>query len=157
MSVGELGAELVMASVAVRAPIADGMKVTVAEQPWLGVRVVVEHGDITAKSAALMPVMAVLMPVTAAVPVLSSVRLSGAGDVTSMLPKARAPGVILSWPRAPMPVRETVSGSVVASVVRLRVPVRVPVAVGVKVTLREQVAFAARVEALGGQVLRVAM
>ena len=116
----------------------------------MGARVVVGHGDVRMNP---VPVMAASMLVTGAVPVLRRVRVRGAGEPTEMLPKARVPGVIWSWDWAPVPVRGMVSGRVVASVLRLRVPVRGPVVVEVKVTVRVQVAAAARVELLAGQVL----
>jgi len=147
-----LGSELAMESVALRAPVANGVKVTCAVQPWLGVRVVVEQGEVTAKSAALGPVMEVTIPVTEAEPVLRRVMVRIAGEAMSMLPKASAPGVIWSCARTAVPVSETVRERVVALVERLRVPVRVPAMVGVKVTCKVQLAAAARVEPVAGHV-----
>jgi len=83
---GEFGSELVMERVAARAPIAEGLNVMVAVQPWLGASAVVEQGDVTAKSAALGPVMDEAMLVTGAVPVLRRLRVRTAGELTLMLP-----------------------------------------------------------------------
>lgn len=48
------------------------------------------------------------------------------------------------WPTAPVPVNKTLWGLPAASSVMVMVPVRVPVVVGLKVTVKTQVAPAAR-------------
>ena len=75
-----------MERIAVREPVAEGLNVTVAVQPWLGASVVVEQGDVTAKSTALGPVMDEAMLVMGAVPVLSRLRVRRAGEPRLMLP-----------------------------------------------------------------------
>ena len=60
---------------------------------------------------------------------------------------------IITVPVTPVPVRLAVWGLPAALSATLSVPLRVPVAVGVKVTLTVQLALAARVEGLKGQLL----
>ena len=86
MVVGEFGSELEIESVAVLVPTAEGLNVTMAVQPWLGASVLVEHGDVTAKLAALGPLMVEAMLVTGAVPVLRRLSVRMAGELTLMLP-----------------------------------------------------------------------
>ena len=92
------------------------------------------------------------MPVTLALPVLSSVSVSAAEKPLSTLPKASEPGVTFRCASTAIPVRETVSGNCVASLDRLSVPVRVPVAVGLKVTVSTHETPAASVDPMAGHI-----
>ena len=72
------------------------------------------------------------------------------------LPKLSVAGVTTSRGDTPLPLRVTWRGSVVAEVGTVRVPRRAPEVSGVKVTATWQVAPAARVLPLAGQVPPVA-
>lgn len=151
MVAGDDGSELATLSVALRAPTAEGVNVTVTAHPWPGCNVVTEQGTVTAKSAAFAPEDAMPMPVTGADPEFSSVSERFAGAPTAIVPKASAPGVICSFATTAFPVSATVSGSVVALVERLNVPVRVPATVGVNVTCNTHDAPAASADPADGQ------
>ena len=73
---------------------------------------------------------------------------------TGWLPKETEVGERLTpGPVVPVPLKLAVCGLPVALSATLRVPLRVPVAVGLNVTLMAQLALAARVEGLKGQLL----
>ncbi len=94
--------------------------------------------------------MVLAMPVTLALPVFNSVRVSDAEKPLSISPNASDPGVTCNCASTAIPLSKTVSGNCVASLARLSVPVRVPVAVGVKVTVSVQEAPAGRVDPMAG-------
>jgi hypothetical protein len=145
---GEVVAELVTVRVALRAPIAVGVKVTVTVQLAPGAKVVRLQGTVMAKSPGDVARARLVM---GALPVLVRVKERMAGEPTAMLPKLSVAGAIWRWDWAPMPVRAAVSGMFEAEVARKREPVRVPVWMGVNDTWRVQLEATGRVPPGAGQ------
>jgi hypothetical protein len=88
---GDVEAELVAVMVPLRAPIADGVKVTVTAQLAPGARVLKVQGTVMAKSPCDVAKARLLM---GALPVLLRVKVRMAEAPTAMLPKLRVAGVI---------------------------------------------------------------
>src|SRR5437660_901588 len=146
-----------MVTLALREPVAVGVKVTLMVQEAPAASALQLLGDLLvwAKSPALVPVRAMLLMVRAALPLLVSVTAWAALVVlTCWLPKLRLVGLKLT-PGAlvPLPLKATVCGLPLALSVILTLALRVPVAVGVNVTLMVQEAPAANVLELLGHVL----
>ena len=102
----------------------------------------------------LAPVMEMLMLLNSDPPVLDSVTALVELVLTRWSPNDREVGE--TEPEAgatPVPLRPTLCGLPAALSDTLRVPLRAPVAVGLNVTLMAQLALAARVEGLKGQLL----
>ena len=136
---------------AVRVPATDGRKVTLTVQEDPAVSVVPHEFDGIAKSAALAPVILMLLMLRVAVPVFLSVTVC-AEDVV----KFTVTGNVIEVGEGdaigpvPLPVSETAWGLPAALSVKRRLPLLVPVAVGLNVTLTVQVALMASEE---GQLL----
>src|SRR5207253_11305756 len=99
--------------------------------------------------------MEMLMLLNSEPPVLDSVTALVELLLTRWSPNDREVGE--TEPEAgatPVPLRATLCGLPAALSATLRVPLRAPVAVGLNVTLMAQLALAARVEGLKGQLLR---
>src|SRR5437868_4651428 len=148
-----------METVALRLPLAVGVKVTLMVQldPAVSVLGLIGQVLVWAKSPGLVPARLMLLMVRSAVPLFLSVTVCAALVVPVFwFPKLRLVGLKLT-PGAgaliPLPLRATVWGLPLALSVMLTLALRVPIAVGVKVTLMVQEAPAARVLELLGQVL----
>ena len=129
-------------SIAVRVLDAAGLKVTRMMQLAPAANELAQPGY-CAKSAALVPVIAMPVTVKVVVPTLVSVTI-WAGLVAPMptAPKFRLEGESLAV--VPIPVRLTFCGLPAALSVTLSIAVRVPDAVGLNSTLMLQLAPAAR-------------
>jgi hypothetical protein len=133
--------------VPLRAPMADGVNVTVtAHLP--GAATEVPQVLVSAKSPALAPPIVMLLTLRAAVPVFERVTVwAGLLVPTAWLAKAgRLDGERLTTGAVPVPVRATVwvlFATPLLLSVTVRVPVRLPIADGVKVTVIVQLALAA--------------
>jgi hypothetical protein len=109
---------------------------------------------VRAKLFALAPVRVMLLMVRATLPVLDSVTVLGALVVfTFCLLKVKLVGDRLAVGPTPVPDTPAVWGLLLALSVTVNVALRDPAAIGVKVTLMVQVALAAKVEGLMGQLL----
>jgi hypothetical protein len=124
-------------SVAVRLPIAAGVKVTLMAQVLPGAtRAPVQVSTLLPKSPAFAPVSPTLVMVRLAVPLLVTVSVCAAlVAATTRLPKSRLAAEGVKAAAMPVPVRFTVWGLPAALSVNTTEAVRVPVALGVKVTL----------------------
>jgi hypothetical protein len=109
---------------------------------------------VRAKLLALAPVMVMLLMVRGALPVFDSVTVLGALVLfTLCLLKLRLVGERLAAGATPVPETPAVWGLLPALSATVKVALRVPVVDGAKVTLMVQVALAAKVEGLMGQLL----
>ncbi len=143
--------------VAVRVPLAVGVKVMVTRQVAFAL-MVPEVGqvlaELMAKSPGSAPVRVMLLMLRATV-VLVSVSVEDCPALVVPMvweAKVKVAGRSVAVARAaaaPVPVRLTVCGLPVALSVTLSVAVRVPVAVGVKVMVTRQVALALMVPDVG--------
>jgi hypothetical protein len=139
----------VIEMLALREPVADGVNVTLMLQlcppPTLPPQVLV-----CAKSPEFVPVIMMLVMLSAVLPRLVSVTvLAALVFPTLMVPKFRLAGA--SRTAAPVPVKGTACGLPEALSVTLTAALRVPPAVGSNVTLTVQLAWLARVEGDSGQ------
>jgi hypothetical protein len=146
-----------MLTVAVRAPLAAGVKVTLIVQVALAASVLGLMGQVSVspKSLAFAPLTAMLLNMSAAVPLLVSMIARVALVVpTFWFPKLTLVGlrVTAGAEITPLPVSATLCGLPLALSLTLTVAVRGPVADGVKVTLIAQFALAASVLGLSGHV-----
>ena len=133
----------VTVTVAVRAPVAVGVNVTLIVQLEFAATVVPQL-FVCAKSPALAPVIDTLIPVSAVPLPLDSV----SGCELLVVPEdliAEAHRCSVSASRSPTPVPDKLDVCVPALSVTVSVPVRAPAAVGVNVTLIVQLEFAATV------------
>jgi hypothetical protein len=138
-------AVLVKLRVAVRVPAALGLKATETEHTAEAARLAVQVEAEIVKSAALTPVMAMLLSAMDAGPFDSVTDCDALPDPTDVLANERLVGKTVALEAAnPVPVRVTAWGLLVAESVKVRVAVRVPAAVGLNTTLAEQLAAAAR-------------
>src|SRR2546426_38550 len=141
-----------MVTVAVRAPVAAGVNVTVKAQladaatgpPARG------HGatpePATAKSPGFEPARAMLVMLRVAVPLLVRVTVcTGLVVLRRWSPKARLVGAKVTAGAMPIPASDTDCGLPAASSVMVTVAARPPVAAGVNVTVKAQLADAATV------------
>src|SRR3989442_1299544 len=141
-----------MVTVAVRAPVAAGVNVTVKAQladaatgpPARG------HGatpePATAKSPGFEPARAMLVMLRVAVPLLVRVTVcTGLVVLRRRSPKARLVGAKVTAGTMPVPASDTDCGLLAASSVMVTVAVRALAAVGVNVRLRRQLAPATTV------------
>src|SRR5438067_1446456 len=143
-----------MLTLAVRAPVAEGLKVTVMVQLALTASVLGLSGQVFvwAKSPALVPVSPTLVMVRGAVPLLVSVTGWPALVVpVGWLPNERLVGERVTAGAVPVPLSATVCGLPPALSLMETLALRLPVAPGVKVTLMVQVALTASVLGLLGQ------
>jgi hypothetical protein len=134
----------VMVSVPLSAPVAVGEKVTlIVQEPPAATGLLVEQVvpvEATAKALAFVPVIAMLLMVSAAVPVVL-LRVTACDPLvvpTIWLPNGRLDGETLATGAVPVPVRLTVCVLPVTPLllsVMVSVPLSSPVAVGEKVTL----------------------
>src|SRR6266571_268662 len=97
--------------------------------------------------------MEMLMLLNSDPPVLDSVTALVEVVLTCWSPNDSEVGERLTPGAVPVPLKLAVCGLPAALSATLRVPLRAPVAVGVNVTLMAQLALAARVEGLKGQLL----
>src|SRR5256884_439217 len=140
----------------VRAPKADGVKVTLMVQcaPAASVAGLLGQALAQVLVAAKSPEAANELIVKAAVPVFVSVTVIGVLVVASgWLPKPRLVGANPTPGAVPFPLSVMICGLPPALSASDSVPVRAPEAVGVKVTLMVQFAPAAKVAGLVGQAL----
>ena len=149
MDCGLLLAESVKVSVAVRVPVAAGLKwivaVQLADAARLEPHVLLE----IEKSEALGPEIAMLLTVMeAAVPLFKVAVSDVPPELRSTLPKERLDGLAVTPPVEPVPIPESalVCGVFVAVSLKLRVAVREPEAVGLNRMVAVQLADAASVE-----------
>lgn len=146
----------VILTVALREPATEGENVTLIVQLAPDASVAGLSGQLadSAKSAAFVPPTAILLIVSGAVPLLVRVIVCAALVVpTFWLPKLALAGLSVT-PGAdvtPVPERGTLCGLPPALSLMLTVAVRAPFADGVKVTLIVQLAVAARMPGLAGQ------
>ncbi len=123
---------------ALRMPFAVAVNVTLTEQLAPGATLAPQV-LVCAKSLLLVPVVAMLVMVSAASPAFERVKDLGALEVlTCWFPNERLVGERLTAGAVPVPVRLTICGLPLASSVTVIAPLLVPVAVGVKVTLIAQ-------------------
>jgi hypothetical protein len=138
-------AESVIVRVAVRVPVAVGVKVTAMLQLDEGARVAPQVLLAIAKSPALAPEMAMLFTVNAAVPPLVNVTVCGElVEPTACRAKDRLVGFTLAVSMAPVPESATVCGLVLAPSVKIRLATRAPNADGVNAMPTVQLAAGAR-------------
>lgn len=134
--------------VAERAPAAVGLKTIDAVQLDDAARLVVQVFEPMTKSAAFVPLTAMLLMATAAVVPLASVADCAALlEPTAVEAKVRVDGVAVTAPEVPLvprPVSVTDCGLPVPVSVNLSTAVRVPAAVGAKRMVAVQLADAAR-------------
>src|SRR5947209_3062997 len=156
------GASSVMVTVAVRAPVAAGVKLMLIVQLAPGATEPAPVGQVLpaakAKSAACAPMMVMLVRFSGAPPLLVRVTVcAGLVVPTRWLPK----GLLVAESVAvggvtPVPVSDTDCGLSAASSVMFTVAARAPVAAGVKLMLIVQLAPGATEPAPVGQVLPAA-
>src|SRR5207302_1207676 len=156
------GASSTMFSVALRIPVASGVKLTLIVQLAPGATEPAPLGQVLpaakAKSAACAPVMVMLVRFSGAPPLFVRVTFcAGLVVPTRWLPK----GLLVAESVAvggvtPVPVSDTDCGLSAASSVMFTVAARAPVAAGVKLTLIVQLAPGATEPAPVGQVLPAA-
>src|SRR5215472_658935 len=143
---GLSGALSVIVRVPVRVPVAAGVNVTLIAQDAPAATDVPQL-FVCAKSLAFVPITAILVMLSGALPVLLNITACAPLVVpTVWLAKVRLVGDRLTAGAEmdpPVPVRPTVCGLPLALSLTVRVPVRVPVALGVNVTLIVQDAPAA--------------
>src|SRR5579864_6454795 len=143
---GLAGASSATLTVAVRAPAAPGVKVTLmTHDPPLAVNTKLATQvvpAVMAKSALFAPVMVTGVPAVRVefnVPELVTVRLDTALVVPSVwLPKGTGLGATATLASTPVPLRVVCCGLAGASSATFTVAVRAPAAAGVKVTLMTQ-------------------
>jgi hypothetical protein len=130
--------------VAERAPATWGRNVTLTVQVDPAVSVVPQVFEGMAKSAALVPVIAMLLMLRVEVPVFLNVTVC-AEDVVRVTVTGKVIEVTErdAMGPVPLPVSETDCGLPEALSVNRRLPLRVPVAVGLKVTFTVQLALIA--------------
>src|SRR5207245_2198034 len=140
-------ASSVMVTVAVRAPVAAGVKVTVNVQLAAAAtgpaarKSVATAEPATAKSRGFEPARAMLGKVRVAVPLLVRVTVcTGLVVLRRWSPKARLVGAKVTAGAMPIPASDTDCGLLAASSVMVTVAVRAPVAAGVKLMLIVQLA-----------------
>jgi len=136
----------VATSVALRLPVADGLKVTLIEQLAFAASVLPQVVLDSAKSEALVPENPRVAMFKVAFPVSLKATVRGAlVVVTGWLPKAKLLGERLATAAAlaPVPVRLTICGLSLALSVMVSAALRFPGPVGVNVTLIVQPAPAA--------------
>src|SRR5438128_578614 len=157
------GASSVMVTVAVRAPVAAGVKLTLirSEERRAGGPRARGHGatpePATAKSPGFEPARAMLVMLRVAVPLLVRVTVcTGLVVLRRWSPKARLVGAKVTAGTMPIPASDTDCGLPGASSVMVTVAVRAPVAAGVKLMLIVQLAPGATEPAPVGQVLPAA-
>src|SRR5580704_4216745 len=134
-------------SVAVRTPVAVGVKVTVKPHVRVGVSTSGMQKLVCEKSPALVPVMVALVRLIGTLPVLVMVAVCvKLANPTGCVLKPNLSGdrVAVALTASPLPERPTVCGLPVALSVMTTVPVRAPTAVGVNTTLILQVAGGVR-------------
>ena len=135
-----------MVTKAARPPLAAGVKVTLIVQ-FAPAATELPQVLVCIKSPALVPVMARLEIVKAALPVLVRVTACAVLVVpTDWLPKERLAGARLTAGAVPVPVRLTVWGLPTALSAMVSEGARLPLADGVKVTLIVQLAPAATLD-----------
>ena len=142
---GLLVALSVNCNAAVRVPGAVGLKTTVAEQAPPATRLEPQVVPLSTKSAALVPLTATLLIVTAVLRVLVTVTDCAALlDPTAVLANDRLPGLTLTpFAAVPSPVNATACGLLSAVSVNCSVADRLPVVVGAKTMEAVQLAEAA--------------
>src|SRR5213593_2962406 len=139
------GALSVTLTFALRLPVAVGLKLTVIVQVALTAS---DAGQsfVCVKSPGFVPVRAMPLIVSGAVPVFCSVDVCGAlVEPIASEPNARLAGVRVTLEAVPVPVRVTLCGLPTALSVIATLALRLPVAVGLNATVIVHVAFAARV------------
>jgi hypothetical protein len=139
--------------VALRLPVADGVKVALIVQlaPAASVLGLSGHWLVGVKSPGLVPVMVTLVMVSGAVPLLVTVTDCDALVVLIVcVPKLRAVVLRVTAGAIPVPLRATVCGLPLALSAIDKVALRFPDALGVKVALIVQLALAASVLGLSG-------
>ena len=144
-------------TLAPRLPLADGVKVTLIVQlaPAASVLGLMGQVLVCAKSPAFVPATVMLVIVRAAVPLFVSVTdLAALVVPTFWAPKLRLVGfsVTAGAETVPVPESATLCGLPAALSLIVTLALRLPVAVGENVTLSVQVAPAASVLGLSGQV-----
>src|SRR5580658_1560314 len=133
-----------MVTLAVWLPFAAGVKVTLMVQLAPAARELPQV-LVWAKAPLLVPVMAILVMLTAVLPVLLNVTVWAVVVVpTFSLPKLRLVAERFRPGAVPVPLRVTDCGLPAALSVMVTLAVWLPLAAGVKVTLMEQLAPAAR-------------
>ena len=153
---GLLLALSVTVNVALREPVAVGVKVTLMVQVPLAAKVEGLRGQLLVcpKSPGLFPVKPMLVMVSAAPLGFESVTaLAVLVMPTLWLPKSGTGEGERLGEAIPVPDTPAVWGLLLALSVTVNVAIRDPVAAGVKVTLMVQVPLAAKVEGLRGQLL----
>ena len=146
----------VTVNVALREPVAVGVKVTLMVQVPLAAKVEGLMGQLLVcpKSPGLVPVKPMLVIVNAVPLGLERVTaLAALGVPTFWFPKSGTGDGERPGSDAPVPDTPAVWGLLLALSVTAKVALRDPVAVGVNVTLMVQLALAAKVEGLRGQLL----
>ena len=144
-------------TLALRLPVAEGENVTLIVQFAPAANVLGLSGQefVWAKSPALIPLTAILLIVSAAVPLLVSVTdLAALVVPTSWLPKLSDVGLSVTAGAGvtPVPLSATLCGLPLALSLTVTLALRPPFAEGVKVTLMMQLTPAASVFGLSGQV-----
>ena len=141
--------------VALRLPLAEGVKVTETVQVAFTASVAGLLGQVfvCAKSAALVPANAMPLIVKGAVPLFVSVTdFAALVAPTSCDPKLKLAGDRLTAGAVPVPLTPTLCGLPAASSLIPTLALRLPVAAGVKLTVIVQVALTASVAGPEGQV-----
>jgi hypothetical protein len=130
---GEPGALLVMETLPVALPVAEG-----ANCPLKVVLCPAASVSGTDKPVMLKPVPEALAAeiVTLAVPELLNVKVCAPLLPTSIFPKLKLEGLAVSVPCTPVPLKVIVAGEFVALLATLTLPVTLPVEAGAKATLR---------------------
>ena len=144
------------AKVALRDPVAVGVKVTLMVQVPLAAKVEGLRGQLLVcpKSPGLVPVKPMLVMVNATPLGFESITALGALVMPTLwLPKSGTGEGERLGGATPVPDTPAVWGLLLALSVTVNVAFREPVAAGVKVTLMVQVPLAAKVEGLRGQLL----
>jgi hypothetical protein len=140
------GASSVNDRLALNAKADKGVKVTETVQVDDAARVVLQVFDEIAKLLAFVPVIAIELMFSVALPVFVSVVVMGAEVVFNVwLPKAREDGEKPVPACVPFPVKATFCGLAGALSVKVRFATRAPVVAGVNVTLTTHEALTARV------------
>src|SRR5579863_1514126 len=136
---GLLTAESVKVSRAERVPVAEGVKVMLTVQPDPLARLAPQVLAEMAKSAGLVPDVAMLLILIAATPPLVSVTdCAAVVEPTSVAVKVRVVGATLAPSGVPVPEMATTCGLLTAESVKVSVAVRDPVADGENVRLTKQ-------------------
>src|SRR5438094_1628059 len=146
----------VTVNVALREPVAVGVKVTLMVQVPLAAKVEGLRGQLLVcpKSPGFVPVKAMLVILSAVLLGFERVTaLAALGVPTFWFPKSGTGDGERTGSDTPVPDTPAVWGLLLALSVTVNVALRDPMAVGVKVTLMVQVPLAAKVEGLMGQLL----